>query len=361
MAGESLSGPAGIWTLDGQALVAGDSDGPATVLVPSEAVRLLAVDLPLASPAKRLAALPFAIEDLLAEPVETLHLAIGVELAPRRYLVAAVAHDRMAEWIARIEEGGLIHAALVPDCLALPRPPVGEWAVEAGASRALVRRGDGTGFAIQTALLPTAWAADARPAVTAYGAPLPAGMGEGGEVLALDPLHRRLLVPALDLRQGLYARRRASVAGFGKRLAQIAAVGALAHAGIAAADTLALRRVADSRVQEVRALVLEKAPGTVLPDDDPAAAVADLLPQGQGGGGGSNAFLPVVARASAALQGVQPPVGVREMRFSNAVLTIEFAGGDSGTAARIDNALRGAGLRASVVPGEGGIRATVQP
>ena len=47
-AGENASGPAGIWSLDGEAIVASDADGPATVLVPTEAVRLIAVDLPLA-------------------------------------------------------------------------------------------------------------------------------------------------------------------------------------------------------------------------------------------------------------------------------------------------------------------------
>ena len=54
---ENAAGPAGVWTLDGSAVVASDADGPATVLVPTEGVRLVAIDLPLATRAKRLAAL----------------------------------------------------------------------------------------------------------------------------------------------------------------------------------------------------------------------------------------------------------------------------------------------------------------
>ncbi|WP_394652783.1 type II secretion system protein GspL, partial [uncultured Sphingomonas sp.] len=84
------SGPAGVWTLTGEALAVSDADGPATVLVPNEAVRLLAVDLPLPTRAKRLAALPFAVEELIAEPIDSVHLALGIELSPKRYLVGVV-------------------------------------------------------------------------------------------------------------------------------------------------------------------------------------------------------------------------------------------------------------------------------
>ena len=72
----------GVWTLAGDRLIIVDASGPATILVPTEQVRLLAVDLPLANHAKRLAALPFAIEDKIAEPLENVHIALGKELSP---------------------------------------------------------------------------------------------------------------------------------------------------------------------------------------------------------------------------------------------------------------------------------------
>jgi general secretion pathway protein L len=344
LSGASLSGPAGVWTLDGTGLIAADHDGPATVLVPSEAVRLLAVSLPITNRAKRLAALPFAVEDMIAEPIESVHLAIGAEIAPKHYLVGVVAHATMAEWVARTEEGGLEHAALVPDALALPTPGAGEWAVDLGATRCVVRRGDGTGFALAAPLLRTAWEAGGRPPMIAYGAPLPEDMGAGADRLEVEPLGRRLLSPALDLRQGAYARRRRSLPGFWKRAGQIAAVGIVAHAGIATADTFALQRIADRREAETRALVLEKAPGANLPADALAPAVVDLIPQG-GPSGGSNPFLPAVTRVSAALATLSPTPGVRAMTLGADVVTIDLAPADP---ARIDAALRAAGVQATV-------------
>lgn len=350
------SGPAGVWTLTGEALVAADGDGPATVLVPSEAVRLLTVELPLPTRARRLAALPFAVEDLIAEPIDSVHLALGIELAPKRYLVGVVRHDRMAEWIAAIEAAGLDHAALVPDALALPQPAAGEWAVELGETRALVRAGDGTGFAIPAPLLRTAWDAAGRPRTIAYGTALPADMADSADALALDPLARRLLAPALDLRQGLYAVRRTG-AGFWRKMATVAVLGLLAHVVIAALDTLALRTIADARVAETRALVAAKAPGTTLPQEGLAGAVADLLPR-PGAGGGANPFLTAAARLSAALTPLGADLSVRTMRSEGTSLIVDLDSTDPAFAGRVRSTLSSGGIDAAVAPIDGGVRIT---
>lgn len=350
-----LSGPAGVWTLDGEAIVASDADGPATVLVPTEGVLLLAVDLPVAGRAKRLAALPFAVEDRIAEPVENVHLALGIELSPKTFLVGVARHDRMAEWIARIEEAGLEHAALVPDALALPIPGAGEWSVDLGAARAVVRAGDGTGFAIPATMLETAWTAAGQPRVISYGAPLPAAMAADADILALDPLGRRLLAPALDLRQGRYAHRRRAMPGVAKRLAQLAAIGILAHTGIAAADAIALRGIANDRAEQTRALVQSVAPGAAL-GEDLAASVADLLPQGGAGGAGQNALLPVVSRISAALAPLSSAITIDSIRLDGGVATIDVAAGDPALPGRIRSALADAGIDATVAATDTGTR-----
>lgn len=350
------SGPAGVWTLTGEALVAADGDGPATVLVPGEAVRLLGVDLPLPTRAKRLAALPFAVEDLIAEPIDSVHLALGIELSPRRFLVGVVRHDRMAEWIARIEAEGLGHAALVPNALALPPPATGEWAVELGETRALVRAGDGTGFAIPAPLLRTAWEAAGKPRTIAYGTALPADMADSADVLALDPLARRLLAPALDLRQGLYAVRRTGT-GFWRRMATVAVLGLLAHVVIAALDTVALRGIADARAAETRDLIAAKAPGTTLPEDGLASAVADLLPR-PGAGGGANPFLGAAARLSGALAPLGADLSVRTMRTEGMSLIVDLDSTDPGFAGRVRTALSSGGIDAAVAPIDGGVRIT---
>jgi general secretion pathway protein L len=358
-ASEIASGPAGVWTLDGAALVAADADGPATVLVASEGVRLVAVDLPLPTRAKRLAALPYAIEDLIAEGIDSVHLALGAEVAPRRFLVGIVRHDRMLEWVARAEEAGLDHAALVPDALALPVPGEGEWAVELGETRALVRGGDGTGFAIPAPMLRTAWEAAGRPRTIAYGTALPSDMAGDADVIPLDALGRRLLAPALDLRQGAYARRRRSLPSFGKRLAKIVAIGVLAHAVIATADTIALMGIADTRADETRELVASLSPGTALPSEGLATAVADLLPP-PGAGGGANAFLPAVTRLSSALAPLGPDVAASAMTLAGDSLSVDLASTDPALGGRVRTALADAGLAGSVAPTATGVRVTVR-
>ena len=224
-------GQAGVWTLAGDR-----ADHSRRVTDPQPCwcrprqVRLLAVDLPLANRAKRLAALPFAIEDQIAEPIESVHLALGAEIAPKRYLVGVVRHDGWRDWVAIAEDAGLDHAALVPDALALPRAGGGRVGGRAGGTRAVVRAGDGTGFA-----MPAADAArrvggrrDAhRDRLWRAAARRDDGRGRRSRSIRSAPPARR----ALDLRQGIYARRRRPSTGVARGSRWIVALGAAAHTG----------------------------------------------------------------------------------------------------------------------------------
>jgi general secretion pathway protein L len=183
----------------------------------------------------------------------------------------------------------------VPDALALPRPAEGEWAVDLGAERAVVRAGDGTGFAIPPTMLQAAWQAAGRPAARSYGAPLPAEMQADGSTIEPGALSERLLTPALDLRQGRYARRRSALPNVWRRLGWIVALGAAAHVVIATADTLMLRSIADRREADARAAAAIAAPGANL-GGDLSASVADLLPTGSSAP--PDAFLPLLTRVS---------------------------------------------------------------
>jgi general secretion pathway protein L len=346
---------AGVWTLAGNGLIIAEPDGPATVLVPAEQVLLLAVDLPLSSRARRIEALPFAIEDRIADPIDAVHLAIGAEISPKRYLVGVVRHEVMAEWIARAEAAGLGHAAMVPDALALPVPAEGAWSVDLDGNRAVVRSGDGTGFACAASMLRPVWEAAGKPPATAYGAPLPAEMmlAEGG--LQSEPLARRLLSPPLDLRQGAYARRRAA-SNVWRRIGWIVAIGAVAHTGIALADTVMLRVIADRRAGETQALLATLAPGTAV-GGDLATTAANLLPTG---GGVPQTFLPLASRLSAALAPLGA-INARAMEFQANTLTMDVDG-QPGLADRIRAALRDAQIRGTATESpDGSIRITASP
>ncbi len=326
-------------------LIIDEAGGAATMLVPGEAVRLLAVDLPLPSRAKRLEALPFAVEELIADPLDAVHLALGSELSPRRFLVGVVRHAQMQAWIEEAALAGHPDAAFVPDALALPRPDAGEWAVELGETRAVVRTGDGTGFAMPAPMIAAAWEAAGRPPIRNYGAPLPEAMAALPAELGELSLARRIAEPALDLRQGIYGRRRAaSLPGWGRRLFWVGAIGLTAHVGIAAADTMMLRAIADRREDDTRMLVATASPGTPTTGDDLAGTVADLLPEPKR----YSAFLPLLSRVSATLAPLNGQMAVRGIGFRGDALMVDLEPLQPGLAGRLSGAISDARLSGEV-------------
>jgi general secretion pathway protein L len=106
-------------------------------LVPSEKVLLLDTPRMSAQRAQFLKAVPFALEDQLASPVEELHFALPERLTQARVLVAVVARDTLRGWLDRLA-GERIHAdVLIPETLALPIAPGGTLVLE--DERALLR------------------------------------------------------------------------------------------------------------------------------------------------------------------------------------------------------------------------------
>jgi len=77
-----------------------DLSGPWTLVLPVEAVTACAVRLPTQKARWLRQALPFAVEELLAEDVEQMHLALGEVLADGRHRVFAVRRAWLADWLA---------------------------------------------------------------------------------------------------------------------------------------------------------------------------------------------------------------------------------------------------------------------
>lgn len=305
----------GIWSLvdEHPVLLAEREAGRPVVLVPSEYILLQSVHLPLASARQRREALPFALEDMLSEPGDTLHLVLGEALEAEHYLAAAIDHARMQEWCARLEAVGLGDAQLVPDVLALPIPAAGSWSTHMVAERLLVRTADGAGFATAPALL--------EPMRALAGMPV------------LEPQSLTLEVVPLDLRQGSYAPRHFAARAPWRRFALVAACGLAAHGGIAVLDTLALGRLADARKAETETLVSIAMPGTYL-GEDLAGTAASLLSTQQGGS--RTDFLPLMARTASVLAPLQP--GLDGLSYSDGRLRLVPQ--DRGQAGQMRAALR---------------------
>lgn len=96
---------------------------PVIVLVPGGEVLTTTIDIPVRNTSKLLAALPYALEEMLAEDVEDLHFAAGQRQANGRVPVAAVSHAKMELWLGQLNEAGITASRIVPEQLGLASIP----------------------------------------------------------------------------------------------------------------------------------------------------------------------------------------------------------------------------------------------
>ncbi len=327
----------GVWRLvdDRLVLVEAWDTGNAVVLVPTESVLLLVVDLPLANASQRRAALPFAIEDRIAEPLDSVHIVLGHAVAPQTFLAAIVRHDIMTGWLATFAAAGLGDARIVPDALVLPVPPVGAWTIMPDGDHVVVRTDSGTGFAVPASRFMALWVAGGSLPCTVFGADsgldLPmATVAEAMPDLAL------LRSPPIDLRAGPYAAPARALPRVLRRAAAVVGLGLLAHTLILATDTYTLGKQATARRTATEALLRATLPGTPL-----SADLDRLLPSG----GGSGRLLPLLARVAVALD---PVGGLTWTKLgwsaADSSLTLGVEAGDIGGLQRAQAALASAGL-----------------
>lgn len=92
-------------------------------LVPGTEVLTASVDVPVKGGARLQAALPYALEEHLAEDVEKLHFAAGARHESGKVPVAVVSRDTLAGWLARLSEAGITPWSVVPENYGLARLP----------------------------------------------------------------------------------------------------------------------------------------------------------------------------------------------------------------------------------------------
>jgi general secretion pathway protein L len=138
------------------------------VFVPAADVRMAAAQVPARQPAKVLQAVPFALEDQVADDIETLHFAIGPRLADGSHPVAIVGRSRIESWMKPFRDRGLRPEAVVPESLALPLDAdPARWSGLCDGTQVIVRNGPWNGFTCGIEDLPN-WLALADPEKTAH-------------------------------------------------------------------------------------------------------------------------------------------------------------------------------------------------
>lgn len=330
---------------DGYEQVLAQAAGKRIVLfVPATDVRLTAVQVPARQPQKILQAAPYALEDQLAEDVDTLHFAIAPAARPPAgapHPVAIVARERMDQWLAPLRARGLHADAVVPELLALPVPEPGRWTGLAEAGRVTVRTGAFAGFtcalgdvesylqlADGTSTIPLRLfvARDVDYDFTKLARPLELMPGYGS---ALEVLVRHWRDDAaINLLQGAYSQKQ-DWQGLGRpwRIAAGIAVAWLLVAGAsevaqAVRTSLELRRLEQANVERYKSLFPQ-----ATRFDNLALQVQQQLIAARGGGGAQAPLLPLLQSLSAALA-ANPGLTLQSLQFREGALFLNLTGTD---------------------------------
>jgi len=331
------------------------------LVAPGETITLHPILLPSRKRSTWARAVPYALEDALADDIETLHFALGAAPDEGRLPVAVVAHADLRGWLETCSTAGLIPVAVVPEPLLLPWQP-GDWSVLLEEQRAVVRTGRWDGFAadretldflLQQAL---AEAGDAKPQrLRIWGGSLPELTGadlswqlEAGPAEPL-PLFATMAQPVvLNLLQGSYSRQ----AQWGRRLqpwrvaAVLAGLWLLVQGMTQVYDYQRLRRELVTLQTGMEQVYKDAVPGAtriVNPKAQLEARLRELTPSGGGGG-----FLDLLYRGGQPLTGFTE-LTVRGLSYRDGQLDLALDGGSPAVLDRLRQQLeQQPGLRAEV-------------
>jgi general secretion pathway protein L len=180
--GAQLSAPASGMLAEAAADI---GDREVIVLVPSAEVLTTCVDIPVRGGAKLQAALPYALEEYLADDVDKLHFAAGAKRASGKTPVSVASHERVTDWVERLVEANIHASAIVADSYGLARIP-GTISMLLAEDQVFINDGGDTELVME----------DVSPgdALAAIGALDDGGDAAGDDETDVTPVPRHLLV-----------------------------------------------------------------------------------------------------------------------------------------------------------------------
>lgn len=127
------------------------------LIVPADDVLLAKTVIPGNSLARAQQAVPFALEDQVADDVDSLHFALGTKSRDDEYPVAIISHSTMERILELCSDADIRPAEIVPETLALPdlkatSADMTVWSALLDNGRAVIRLGDQLGFATDPAM-----------------------------------------------------------------------------------------------------------------------------------------------------------------------------------------------------------------
>ncbi len=122
------------------------------VFIPNEDVLLTSIDIPSKNKKQLLQAIPYALEERLAEDVDSLHFAIHRENDDSPTHVAIINHQRMEDWLNILREHNVHPHYVLPSLFAIPSKPDG-WTLINSQDKSQLRQDKWSGFSCNQDLL----------------------------------------------------------------------------------------------------------------------------------------------------------------------------------------------------------------
>jgi general secretion pathway protein L len=353
--GRILAGPQAGWPSGGAEQV--------WVLVPSEPILLLRA--PRVARARRQLelAVPFAIEEQLAAPVEQMHVALDATGDGEDLGVAVVAQQQLQSWLRQVREAGFEPDRMIPESLLLPHEPP---TVLVDGERAILRHAPSGAFAGRIEELPgwlglLATESGAPPRLRwigpGAGAPPAIAIEREDAASALSWFATRLArTDAINLLQGAQAPRRDRDGArrawrWTAALAAAALAVALAHQAL---ETRQLQQRHGAARAEMEQLLRRAMPGVTRIVDPRAQLAAE---QARAGGGDRRGLLPLLARISPSLSG-SGRYTIDGLEFRDDTLELVIRGPDIATLDGLREMLAALSLQVELTgatPGTGGV------
>ena len=187
-----------------------------------EAVILTQAQVPGRNRATWMRAVPYALEEHLAEDVEDMHFALGAATPDGVVSVATMHRETLSGWLAACADANIVPSAVIPEPLLVPFDN-DTWTILVDGRRALVRCGPADGFACELDCLPVlleltlAEAGEHPPQrIRVWGGELPEQLSLPVETSVEEVTIRPLAAlaaglagspPTIDLLQGAFSRR----------------------------------------------------------------------------------------------------------------------------------------------------------
>ena len=314
------------------------------VWTPAAETLLLRARLPTRSSAKIAQALPYALEEQLIEPPESLHFAFAQE-TDGALAVAVTRRERMESWLAALAAAGLAPTRLAPVTLSLPLADRA-WTLSFVDGEIVLRSGVRAGLGGPAEPRPPAWLhAALAEARSESGAPerillvdAPADLdsaawreGLGLPLEAMRPGEAAVPEAPLDLLQQHYAPR-ARMAALKRAYVPAAALLAawlLAALAFDAIEWARLSRAAGAAEEEMRTLLMKSFPETraiLDPAEQMRRGLEDL--SARSGIAAPGDMLSLLARAAPAIER-ESRLRVQGVEYADRALTVRLVASEA--------------------------------